>query len=58
MIESCLANATKEGGFLSLDELGRTGKPFLISLVLVKIRSEGNIKLAMTVWNCHNIIRW
>lgn len=42
-----LTIAAKEGGFFFLDAPGGTGKTFLISLILAKIRSQGNIALAI-----------
>lgn len=41
------AIAAKEGGFFFLDAPGGTGKTFLISLILAKVRSQGNIALAI-----------
>lgn len=42
-----LAIAAEEGGFFFLDAPGGTGKTFLISLILAKIRSQRNIALAI-----------
>lgn len=39
--------AGEQGGFFFLDAPGGTGKTFLISLILAKIRSAGNIALAV-----------
>lgn len=41
------AIARQESGFMFLDAPGGTGKTFLISLILAKIRSQGNIALAI-----------
>lgn len=41
------AVAASEGGFFFLDAPGGIGKIFLISLILAKIRSDGNIALAV-----------
>lgn len=42
-----LAVAAQQGGFYFLDAAGGTGKTFLISLILAKIRSQGKIALAV-----------
>jgi len=41
------AIAEKEGCFYFINAPGRTDKTFLISLILVKVRSECNIVLAI-----------
>lgn len=42
-----LAVAAEQGGFFFLDAPGGTGKTFLISLILAKIRSQQKIALAV-----------
>lgn len=39
--------AAQQGGFCFLDAPGGTGKTFLISLILAKVRSNGNVALAL-----------
>jgi len=42
----CAMLDSDKGGVLFLDAPGSTGKPFLINLILAKLRSEGKIALA------------
>ncbi|XP_025204836.1 uncharacterized protein LOC112601411 [Melanaphis sacchari] len=53
-----LAVAAEQGGFFFLDAPGGTGKTFLISLILAKIRSQQKIALAVATSGIAATLGW